>query len=299
MRPTGDRAGLADLPGRPDVNRATVALHPRRRCYRGVSPTRGPGRMDRGVDRPHRRRATVGGIRSTPPRSTRCRWTAPRRSSRRGPCCGLLMCARRSRADGDRRRASRLPRSRRGAHGAPRRSCLSAEAQLLLGDSERAAALFVETSRCGGDTGQCRRQHPQQGRARACWRWMAGVGRRRPNTCTLRSTTVDELRLDDYALSVLAFAAAARLAVHRGDREEADRQLARAMRARPSCTFVLPHVAVRVRLQLAKTYAALADQATARHLLREIDDILAHRPALGALVDRYQNCAGSSPRARR
>ena len=47
----------------------------------------------------------------------------------------------------------------------------------------------------------------------------------------------------------------------------------------------IPWVAVRVRLQLAKAYAALADQATARHLLREIDDILLHRPALGALVD--------------
>ena len=88
---------------------------------------------------------------------------------------------------------------------------------------------------------------------------------------------------------MLAFAAAARLAVHRGDRKEVDRQLARAMRARPSCTFALPYLAVRVRLQLAKVYAALADQATARHLLREIDDILLHRPALGALVDEVSD----------
>ena len=81
---------------------------------------------------------------------------------------------------------------------------------------------------------------------------MAGDGRRRLNTCSSPSTTVDEFRLNDYVLSVLAFAAAARLAVHRGDRKEADRQLARAMRARPSCTFALPLLAVRVRLQLAK-----------------------------------------------
>ena len=31
--------------------------------------------------------------------------------------------------------------------------------------------------------------------------------------------------------------------------------------------------------------AAIGDHTTARHLLREIDDILLHRPALGALVD--------------
>ena len=84
---------------------------------------------------------------------------------------------------------------------------------------------------------------------------------------------------------MLAFAAAARLAVHRGDQNEVDRRLAQAMRARPSCTFALPYLAVRVRLQLAKVYTAIADQSTARHLLREIDDILLHRPALGTLVD--------------
>ena len=42
---------------------------------------------------------------------------------------------------------------------------------------------------------------------------------------------------------------------------------------------------MRVRLQLAKVYCAIGDATTARHLLREIDDILLHRPALGALVD--------------
>jgi LuxR family maltose regulon positive regulatory protein len=58
------------------------------------------------------------------------------------------------------------------------------------------------------------------------------------------------------------------------------------MRARPSCTFVLPFYAVRARLQLAKAFSTRGDQSTARHLLREIDEILLHRPALGALVDQ-------------
>ena len=62
--------------------------------------------------------------------------------------------------------------------------------------------------------------------------------------------------MHDYATSVLAFAAAARLAVHRGDLEEADRQITRAMRARPTCTFVLPFLAVGARLQLAKVHLA-------------------------------------------
>jgi LuxR family maltose regulon positive regulatory protein len=96
---------------------------------------------------------------------------------------------------------------------------------------------------------------------------------------------IEEARMHDYATSVLAFAGAARLAVHRGEPEEANRRLTQAMRARPSLTFVLPSLAVRVRLQLAKVYLAMADASTARHLLREIDDILLQRPALGALVE--------------
>ena len=50
---------------------------------------------------------------------------------------------------------------------------------------------------------------------------------------------------------------------------------------------------MRVRLQLAKVYAAIADLATARHLLREIDDIMLHRPALGALVDEVSELRGT------
>jgi LuxR family maltose regulon positive regulatory protein len=38
-------------------------------------------------------------------------------------------------------------------------------------------------------------------------------------------------------------------------------------------------------LQLAKVHWSMGDHGTARHLLREVDDILLRRPALGALVD--------------
>ncbi len=169
--------------------------------------------------------------------------------------------------------------------------CLSAEAQLLLGHSERAAELFLETCAVAARLGNVNIGIL----SRAELAVMAMDGGRWAEAAEhlqIALPTVDEFRLNDYVLSVLTFSAAARLAVHRGDREEADRQLAWAMRARPSCTFVLPWVAVRVRLQLANTYAAIADQAAARHLLREIDDILAQRPALGALVDQVSDLRG-------
>ena len=51
---------------------------------------------------------------------------------------------------------------------------------------------------------------------------------------------------------------------------------------------MLPYHAVRQRLQLAKVYLAIADLGTVHQLLREID-ILAHRPALGTLVEEVKD----------
>jgi len=100
--------------------------------------------------------------------------------------------------------------------------------------------------------------------------------------------TIDEYRMQDYVACLPAFAGAARLSLHRGDLSEARHLLARAMRARPSATYLWPHHAVRLRLQLANVYLALADVATAFQLLREIDDILSHRPALGTLAEEVK-----------
>jgi LuxR family maltose regulon positive regulatory protein len=162
---------------------------------------------------------------------------------------------------------------------------LSAHAYLLAGDVDRARVLFAEAVTVGATIGNT--DTVVDGEAELALlamdhgRWTEAAER-----VERALAVIDEHRLADYMVSVLAFAVAARLAVHRGDREGADRELARAMRARPSCTFVLPFFAVRARLQLTKAYSARGDQGTARHLLREIDELLLHRPALGALVEQ-------------
>lgn len=97
---------------------------------------------------------------------------------------------------------------------------------------------------------------------------------------------VEEHRMHDYAISILTFAAAARLAVHRADLAEADRRLTEGMRVRPTSTFLLPSLATQGRLQLARVCVMRGDHAGARLLLREIDDILHRRPRLGAVADQ-------------
>jgi LuxR family transcriptional regulator, maltose regulon positive regulatory protein len=169
---------------------------------------------------------------------------------------------------------------------------LHAEAHLLSGSLDPARALFVETSGLAAANGNVDNLVVSESEL-SLLAMDRGLWAEAGDHLQLALTTIDDYRLHDYSVCLLAFAAAARLAVQRGDLTEAEHQLTRAMRARPSSTFALPFLAVRLRLQLAKTYAALADQTTALHLLHEIDDILLRRPDLGVLVDEVFEFRGS------
>jgi LuxR family transcriptional regulator, maltose regulon positive regulatory protein len=92
--------------------------------------------------------------------------------------------------------------------------------------------------------------------------------------------------LERYASGALLHAVTARLAVHRGDAARARDDLARAERLRPLLTWALPHLAVQVRLEMARTYLALTDAPAARTMLWEVDDLLSRRPRLGLLRDQ-------------
>ena len=83
---------------------------------------------------------------------------------------------------------------------------------------------------------------------------------------------------------VLACAVQARVAVHRGDIPAARQHLVNAQRLRPTLTYAIPHLAVQARIELARAHLGLADMAGARTLMREIDEVLRRRPALGTLV---------------
>jgi LuxR family maltose regulon positive regulatory protein len=159
-----------------------------------------------------------------------------------------------------------------------------AEAHLLAGHLDQARSVFTEASTAAVQTGNAETSvHCESHLALLAidrGDWQEAAGRLGPTLAT-----IDEHRMHDYHSSLLAFACAARLALYHGDLSGAHRQLTRAMRARPSVTYAMPFDAVRLRLQLAKVYLAIADPATARQLLLEIDDVLGHRPELGTLVE--------------
>jgi LuxR family transcriptional regulator, maltose regulon positive regulatory protein len=91
---------------------------------------------------------------------------------------------------------------------------------------------------------------------------------------------------DRYGSGALLHAVTARLAIHRGDVAQARDDLARAERLRPLLTWALPHLAVQVRLEMARTYLALTDAVAARTMLWEVGDLLSRRSRLGLLRDQ-------------
>ena len=162
--------------------------------------------------------------------------------------------------------------------------CVLGEAHLLSGDLDGAMVAFEEASAFGLAIGHTDTVVLSESE-RALLAMDAGRWRDASNGVEAALRIIDEHQMHDYAISLLAFAAAARLAVHRGQLGEADRRLTHAMRARTACTYVLPFLAIRGRLQVARAYTTRGDQAAARQLVREIDDILGHRPLMGTLAD--------------
>ena len=86
--------------------------------------------------------------------------------------------------------------------------------------------------------------------------------------------------------SVVLYAAGARVAIHHGNLDQAEQDLARAQLLQPQATHALPYYAVQARLELIRAYLALTDVAAAQTVVREVDDLLRWRPDLGTLPDQ-------------
>jgi LuxR family maltose regulon positive regulatory protein len=101
-------------------------------------------------------------------------------------------------------------------------------------------------------------------------------------------TVLRRAGIEESYTTPLICALRARAAMHRADVPAARRELVTAQHLRPLLTYALPHLAVQARIELARVHLALADQAGARTLMREVDDLLKRRPGLGTLADQAQ-----------
>ena len=90
--------------------------------------------------------------------------------------------------------------------------------------------------------------------------------------------------IEESFATPLICALRARAAMHRGDGAAARQELVNAQRLRSLLTYALPYLAVQARIELARVHLALADQAGARTLMREVEDLLKRRPGLGTLA---------------
>ncbi|RXZ51270.1 LuxR family transcriptional regulator [Agromyces fucosus] len=158
---------------------------------------------------------------------------------------------------------------------------------LLVGDVDSARGAFAETSALApssGNTGALLLAEAES----AILAIEAGHWRAAEEHARVALDAIDANHMEGYSTSALALAVAARIAIHAGDGDRAERYLARGMRARVQCTFVLPFVSLKVRLQLATANIELGDHVTARHLVREMHELIRRRPHLGLLVEEIE-----------
>jgi LuxR family maltose regulon positive regulatory protein len=80
------------------------------------------------------------------------------------------------------------------------------------------------------------------------------------------------------------FAVAARVAIRRGDFDLARDCLVRAQLVRPLASHAAPWLSVDALLEIARAYLAISDPAGAQIALREAEQIVRRRPALGILT---------------
>jgi LuxR family maltose regulon positive regulatory protein len=92
--------------------------------------------------------------------------------------------------------------------------------------------------------------------------------------------------IEEYVTSGLTFVMSARCSRRNGDLARAKTFLARAARLRPVLNSTLPGISAQTLLEQARAYLDLGDVAAARTAMREAEDVIRQRPALGLLPDQ-------------
>ena len=185
------------------------------------------------------------------------------------------------------------------AGGSRLRSLGAGCAHALLGDAERAASALVRTTELAAAAG-ARESENLAFAELALLAIEAGAWEDAATHAERALAVLMEAKLDGYLGSGLAYATAARVAIHRGELRRAREYVAAIHRLRPMLNQGLPWVSVQIGLELTRLHLALGEPGVAATVLSEAEDILRARPRLGTLVElardlRQRVAASSTP----
>ena len=156
-------------------------------------------------------------------------------------------------------------------------------ARILCGDLDGGDACLEDAVRVGEQIGS-----PEHVAVGLCERSLVAMARSQWDRAEVLADQARSVSrragIEESYATPLVSAARARTAMHRADLHAVHQELASAQRLRHLLTYALPQFAVQARLELARVHLALADTAGARTLMREVDDLLRHRPGLGTLA---------------
>ena len=172
-------------------------------------------------------------------------------------------------------------------------------AHALLGDAERAASALVRTTELAA-AARARESQNLAFAELALLAIEAGAWDDAATHAGRALAILTEAKLDGYLGSGLAYATAARVALHRGEVTRAREHVAAIHRLRPLLNHGLPWVSVQIGLELTRLHLALGEPQVAGTVLSEAERILRVRPRLGTLVElarelRQRVAATSTP----
>ncbi len=158
---------------------------------------------------------------------------------------------------------------------------LLGSAQMLLGDVEAADVAFADAIGAGPVAGGTVMvaTAKRAGIAMLRGHWTAADAFVQMSRAQLVASNFEEI-----LPSLLVHAVGARAAIRRGDLARAREDLVRAQLLRPLASHAAPWFAVDALLEVARAYLGMSDPAGAQAALREAEQIIRRRPALGVLV---------------
>jgi LuxR family maltose regulon positive regulatory protein len=152
----------------------------------------------------------------------------------------------------------------------------------MLGDLDAAELAFIEAIGSGAATSSATVMTALAKRAQL--RMNAGDWKNAEEFIDRADELREQWHFDGFVSVLFVHAISARIAIQRGDFAKGRASLVRGQLLRPLANHASPWLSVDALLNLSRAYLAMSDPAGAQLALREAEEIVRRRPALGTLT---------------